>query len=99
MAAGKPLPCSKPFTTILQPQWRETNMQCDCEMENCKSAKTHKVGACRETPAVKITIFGLKENLCERCFYQVKDRKSTRLNSSHSQISYAVFCLKKKQKM
>src|SRR2546430_6902434 len=28
----------------------------------------------------------------------VQDRKSTRLNSSHSQISYAVFCLKKKQK-
>src|SRR2546430_8973892 len=27
----------------------------------------------------------------------VVDRKSTRLNSSHSQISYAVFCLKKKQ--
>src|SRR2546430_7132699 len=26
------------------------------------------------------------------------DRKSTRLNSSHSQISYAVFCLKKKNK-
>src|SRR5205085_4954455 len=29
---------------------------------------------------------------------QEKDRKSTRLNSSHSQISYAVFCLKKKKK-
>src|SRR2546430_11573132 len=31
--------------------------------------------------------------------YQVRcrDRKSTRLNSSHSQISYAVFCLKKKK--
>src|SRR2546427_2500167 len=29
---------------------------------------------------------------------RVKDRKSTRLNSSHSQISYAVFCLKKKNK-
>src|SRR5688572_32495204 len=28
----------------------------------------------------------------------VADRKSTRLNSSHSQISYAVFCLKKKRK-
>src|SRR5688572_32312247 len=27
-----------------------------------------------------------------------EDRKSTRLNSSHSQISYAVFCLKKKKK-
>src|SRR2546430_17644294 len=31
-----------------------------------------------------------------RSFRQRKDRKSTRLNSSHSQISYAVFCLKKK---
>src|SRR2546430_11526427 len=29
----------------------------------------------------------------------VQDRKSTRLNSSHSQISYAVFCLKKKKYM
>src|SRR5205085_9916232 len=28
---------------------------------------------------------------------RVADRKSTRLNSSHSQISYAVFCLKKKK--
>src|SRR6266567_6357474 len=32
-----------------------------------------------------------------RCTAAV-DRKSTRLNSSHSQISYAVFCLKKKKK-
>src|SRR2546427_9440837 len=32
-----------------------------------------------------------------RCFAG-SDRKSTRLNSSHSQISYAVFCLKKKKK-
>src|SRR2546427_2449534 len=32
---------------------------------------------------------------CTRC---QRDRKSTRLNSSHSQISYAVFCLKKKKK-
>src|SRR3712207_7358845 len=29
-------------------------------------------------------------------FHIVKDRKSTRLNSSHANISYAVFCLKKK---
>src|SRR2546430_4342913 len=29
--------------------------------------------------------------------HAVQDRKSTRLNSSHSQISYAVFCLKKKK--
>src|SRR2546430_11258207 len=29
----------------------------------------------------------------------LQDRKSTRLNSSHSQISYAVFCLKKKKRI
>src|SRR5256886_11852575 len=29
-------------------------------------------------------------------FHDFQDRKSTRLNSSHSQISYAVFCLKQK---
>src|SRR2546430_7796666 len=37
----------------------------------------------------------------ELSFHEVQaltDRKSTRLNSSHSQISYAVFCLKKKKK-
>src|SRR2546430_11498748 len=33
---------------------------------------------------------------CSRCAALI-DRKSTRLNSSHSQISYAVFCLKKKK--
>src|SRR2546430_9027217 len=32
-----------------------------------------------------------------KCVLIAADRKSTRLNSSHSQISYAVFCLKKKK--
>src|SRR5688572_32275644 len=32
-------------------------------------------------------------------FQATRDRKSTRLNSSHSQISYAVFCLKKKKNL
>src|SRR2546430_7291494 len=34
----------------------------------------------------------------DRPFARMEDRKSTRLNSSHSQISYAVFCLKKKKR-
>src|SRR2546430_11985769 len=34
----------------------------------------------------------------ELAHQSMRDRKSTRLNSSHSQISYAVFCLKKKKK-
>src|SRR2546428_1378375 len=36
--------------------------------------------------------------LFRRVSVAVRDRKSTRLNSSHDQISYAVFCLKKKKK-
>src|SRR2546428_3645655 len=35
---------------------------------------------------------------CTRWAARYEDRKSTRLNSSHDQISYAVFCLKKKKK-
>src|SRR5690554_7773121 len=34
----------------------------------------------------------------EKAFEHPQDRKSTRLNSSHVRISYAVFCLKKKKK-
>src|SRR2546430_13292297 len=37
-----------------------------------------------------------RDRLGELLGRHVADRKSTRLNSSHSQISYAVFCLKKK---
>src|SRR3712207_7658189 len=33
-----------------------------------------------------------------RAYARFRDRKSTRLNSSHANISYAVFCLKKKKK-
>src|SRR5438874_6809229 len=43
----------------------------------------------------------VKEIEDERLFYLnffTEDRKSTRLNSSHVEISYAVFCLKKKKK-
>src|SRR2546430_5290067 len=46
-------------------------------------------------PLVQLTV--LEQHLAplER---PLQDRKSTRLNSSHSQISYAVFCLKKKNR-
>src|SRR5688572_31724691 len=43
--------------------------------------------ACRER---------LQQPIPHRHVLLITDRKSTRLNSSHSQISYAVFCLKKK---
>src|SRR3712207_8913278 len=44
-----------------------------------------------------IGIASSKEPLLFYLANNVKDRKSTRLNSSHANISYAVFCLKKKK--
>src|SRR5438874_4405424 len=41
---------------------------------------------------------GLARYACTRAGRRLQDRKSTRLNSSHVEISYAVFCLKKKNK-
>src|SRR5256886_3454897 len=42
-------------------------------------------------------LFRIAANVwCDHLRREFVDRKSTRLNSSHSQISYAVFCLKKK---
>src|SRR2546430_3278345 len=50
------------------------------------AAALRRIPVCRDPAAILETL--------ERWI----DRKSTRLNSSHSQISYAVFCLKKKKK-
>src|SRR6266481_6698622 len=49
----------------------------------------------REHPEVRVIAVAPKKNFI---VYYWADRKSTRLNSSHSSISYAVFCLKKKKK-
>src|SRR3712207_8719431 len=46
---------------------------------------------------IKAKIQDLKTILAEISTQAYQDRKSTRLNSSHANISYAVFCLKKKQ--
>src|SRR3712207_7875226 len=45
----------------------------------------------RTRPPVELMLFGADHT------FSFRDRKSTRLNSSHANISYAVFCLKKKK--
>src|SRR5439155_24202912 len=50
-------------------------------------------------PVSGVWVFDLGQNLVGWCRPRSKDRKSTRLNSSHVAISYAVFCLKKKKTM
>src|SRR5690606_39482357 len=57
------------------------------QFENLQSAKARLMVA---VPIALILIFIL-------LYFAFQDRKSTRLNSSHVKISYAVFCLKKKK--
>src|SRR3989442_11425994 len=45
-----------------------------------------------------LTIVPRRKDLALPSIFLERDRKSTRLNSSHVRISYAVFCLKKKKK-
>src|SRR3712207_8172673 len=51
-----------------------------------------------ELGAVEHVAIALGEHESVTCVQAGLDRKSTRLNSSHANISYAVFCLKKKKK-
>src|SRR5258708_15459408 len=50
-------------------------------------------------PVVGDTMYGWRGGVLARNFLHAADRKSTRLNSSHQIISYAVFCLKKKKEV
>src|SRR5690554_7590866 len=66
----------------------------------CESGSCPNMGECWGEGTATFMILG---NICTRscgfCAVQTgRDRKSTRLNSSHVRISYAVFCLKKKRK-
>src|SRR2546430_3048256 len=88
-----------PYTTLFRSehiQNRDRNQTGDVRKERYRDPDTeqreHQGG-----PLVSRVEEGHGE-VYGRAWTLVKDRKSTRLNSSHSQISYAVFCLKKKKK-
>src|SRR2546430_5786371 len=83
---------------------RHTRFDCDWSSDVCSSdlAGVGEAGhQIREAlPIELLAHVREKENLAggaRQARIQRGDRKSTRLNSSHSQISYAVFCLKKKK--
>src|SRR5215216_7804596 len=67
---------------------------CLASLLGCRTAATHTAAPPRPWPPVAtFSILGYDPLAGE-----IGDRKSTRLNSSHQIISYAVFCLKKKKK-
>src|SRR3989475_9316327 len=88
--SGSCSPCSS--------QWRILRSK---TVSDSPTRATRSSGKCERPPVAMIPTFhGLPATTRAMCRPKSKhrDRKSTRLNSSHSQISYAVFCLKKKKK-
>src|SRR2546422_4980366 len=66
-----------------------------CENRNCSPFGPPEESQLRDGAPVREGRRSVRGWLC---MYSKSDRKSTRLNSSHGYISYAVFCLKKKKK-
>src|SRR2546430_10335079 len=79
---------------------RHTRFDCDWSSDVCSSdlgGPSPRAAHHVDPPAVRLgNPLGDGESQ-PRAGTLTGDRKSTRLNSSHSQISYAVFCLKKKK--
>src|SRR2546430_13519954 len=81
-----------PYTTL----FRSLTARSDLVLNRCARAHLQAVGR-RIRPHERDAVGRRQRNSDVRAVLGVEglDRKSTRLNSSHSQISYAVFCLKK----
>src|SRR5207244_5379452 len=61
------------------------------------SGKTFTMAKVIEAINRPTLVMAHNKTLAAQLYHEFKDRKSTRLNSSHQIISYAVFCLKKKK--
>src|SRR5688572_32556442 len=89
-----------PYTTLFRSRHMESGTAIDAKYLRCiPGLETVPVPACDGTRTLRIHGQALFDGGVEVRVRDVNpdlDRKSTRLNSSHSQISYAVFCLKKK---
>src|SRR2546430_17464760 len=74
-----------PYTTLFRSEWPQLLAEYEAWFASSRYQRMFRAGRKRRQARIA---FGTGKHL---------DRKSTRLNSSHSQISYAVFCLKKKK--
>src|SRR2546430_7350473 len=78
---------------------RHTRFDCDWSSDVCSSDLSAREKIQHDWIRMRLDRLVQQERLlARREQFAISDRKSTRLNSSHSQISYAVFCLKKKKK-
>src|SRR2546430_13452946 len=86
-----------PYTTLFRSSPADSAVELEPLLETEIEIETPKAKAPRVAPVVPKRPGGGASPWSGR-FGTTGDRKSTRLNSSHSQISYAVFCLNKKQR-
>src|SRR5439155_26529862 len=70
--------------------------RCERRPSSCRRSKRETL-RCSTRPIVNAPRRGSSLGCTMRSRGEARDRKSTRLNSSHVAISYAVFCLKKKK--
>src|SRR5690625_6692735 len=95
MIPRPPIPTLFPYTTLFRSQ-RRRNIMNKRGILVVSFGTTYSDTREKTIEAIERE---LKEQFSDRTFYRAfTDRKSTRLNSSHVAISYAVFCLKKKKK-
>src|SRR2546430_11870161 len=81
-----------PYTTLFRSQ-RPEQLRAAAVLQDI-TARPGVHGGCNVLRRLKCCEY--QDGHLREARVQLGDRKSTRLNSSHSQISYAVFCLKKK---
>src|SRR5690554_7320426 len=84
-----------PYTTLFRSQLGERRCEFDRTVVVGEGGREVAAGAVDPGPLGEVVgVVGVE--LDQRRIVGERDRKSTRLNSSHVRISYAVFCLKKK---
>src|SRR5438309_4709694 len=83
-----------PYTTL----FRSRRFACDGELEWINVDQERRGTDVASELLRLLAAWFVEQNAFRICVDVDPDRKSTRLNSSHSSISYAVFCLKKKKK-
>src|SRR5689334_23753087 len=82
-----------PYTTLFRSRRREQSASADfLAAQTARGKRNHPDGSPSRLPIIE------RPRTQSAAVQPTGDRKSTRLNSSHSSISYAVFCLKKKKK-
>src|SRR3712207_7359911 len=86
-----------PYTTLFRSRRREAKEPGDQAVADA-DVKTAYAGLEAELDRLAPQAFAVVREASKRTLKMRQDRKSTRLNSSHANISYAVFCLKKKKK-